>query len=229
MGRMTNLTKRQKETFLVVLSAVLFLAIVAYSYLTIYAPVKEVNNQMELTTANERDVLFALRKQKANSGKPETSSSQQLQRKVPVKPLEDVVLLQVGKAEIKSDSIVQDVTFTVSEFVLENLPENENNVHQLLTEVTLEADSYSSVKKFINEIEQMDRLFIVDEISFTGNEEIREEEIEAERIQLTVAFSAFYRPDLVDLQHESPKVNAPSPAGKVDPMPFNDGTKEGDE
>ena len=109
MKRVTNLTKRQKETALVVLSVLLFISLAAYSYFILYVPVKETNEQMKLMTSNERDVLFALRKQSAAKGQTDTTSSQPLQRKVPSMPLEDAVLLQIGKAEIKSGSIVQDI------------------------------------------------------------------------------------------------------------------------
>ena len=115
----TNLTKRQKETALVVLSVLLFISLAAYSYFILYVPVKETNEQMKLTTSNEREVLFA-RKQSAAKGQIDTTSSQPLQRKVPSMPLEDAVLLQIGKAEIKSGSIVKDITFSQGEFIIEN-------------------------------------------------------------------------------------------------------------
>ncbi|WP_438311185.1 LysM peptidoglycan-binding domain-containing protein [Sporosarcina sp. FA9] len=226
---MTSLSRRQQELALVVLSSFLFLALVAYSYFKIYAPVKETNKQVVLSVANERDLLFALRKQKANTELLVSYNSQPLQRKVPVKPIEDVVLLQISKAEIKSDSLVKDVSFTLSDTALEGLPEDENNVHQMLTEVTLEVESYKSIQKFIDEIERMDRIFIIDSIQFQGTEEIRDIDAEETKLELNLSFSAYYRPDLIDLQNETPKVDAPMPANKVDPMPFNDGSKVGGE
>ncbi len=165
MIRVTNLTKRQKETALVVLSVLLFISLAAYSYFIVYAPAKETNEQMKLTTSNERDVLFALLKQSASKGQTDTTSSQPLQRKVPSMPLEDAVLLQIGKAEIKSGAIVQDITFSQGEFIIENPPENVENVNQLLTEVVLQSDSYTGIEKFVDEIEKMERIFIIDSIS----------------------------------------------------------------
>ena len=69
MNRMTNLTKRQKEMALVVLSVILFISLSAYSYFLVYAPAKETNDQVKLTTSNERDVLFALLKQSASQAR----------------------------------------------------------------------------------------------------------------------------------------------------------------
>jgi type IV pilus assembly protein PilO len=225
---MTNLTKRQKEMALVVLSVILFLSLGAYSYFLVYTPAKDTNDQVKLTTSNERDVLFALQKQSASKGQTDTASSQPLQRKVPTKPLEDAVVLEIGKAEIKSGTTVQGITFTQGEFVIENPPELVENVSQLLTEVVLQSDSYIGIEKFVDEIEKMDRIFIIDSINFNVPEEIREEELEKDFIEMTVTFSAFYRPDLIDLHIEAPKTNAPPPSEKIDPTPYNDGTKVGE-
>ncbi|NYF25016.1 hypothetical protein [Sporosarcina sp. JAI121] len=224
---MTDLTKRQKEIALVVLSVLLFIAIGVYSYFMVYMPAKEANDQVKMTTSNERDVLFALRKQAAAQGRTDTASSQPLQRKVPTKPLEDAVLLQLGKAEIKSGITIRDVSFSQGEFIIANPPEMVENVNQLLTEVVLQADSYIEVEKFVDEIEKMERVFIMDSINFTMPTEIREQESAKELVEMTVSFSAFYRPDLTSLQHEAPKIDAPPPSEKIDPTPFNEVQKAG--
>lgn len=225
---MTNWTKRQKEIALVVLSVLLFISLAAYSYFIVYVPVKETNEQMKLTTTNERDVLFALRKQSAAKGQTDTTSSQPLQRKVPSMPLEDAVLLQIGKAEIKSGTLVQDITFAQGEFIIENPVENVENINQLLTEVVLQSDSYTGIEKFVDEIEKMERVFIIDSISINVPGEIRDQQLDEGLIEMTVAFFAFYRPDLVGLQHEVPKIDAPPPSEKTDPTPFNDDVEVGD-
>lgn len=224
---MTSLTKRQKEMILVFLSSVFFLALSAYTYFNLYAPVKEQNGQMKQMMSNEREVLLALRKQQAASDKTDTASSQPLQRKLPVKPLEEAVLLEISKAEIKSGSAVHDIRFTQEEFVLPNAPDQVEYVHRLSTEVYIEADSYLEVERFIEEIERMDRIFIVDAIRFTAPEEIRNDSTNEDSMEMTITFSAFYRPDLVDLQHEVPKIDAPPSEGKYDPTPFNEGIKRG--
>lgn len=228
MIRVTNLTKRQKEIALVVLSVLLFISLAAYSYFKVYVPVKDTNEQMKLTTSNERDVLFALRKQSAAQGQTDTTSSQPLQRKVPSMPLEDAVLLQIGKAEIKSGTLVQDIAFAQGEFIIENPVENVENINQLLTEVVLQSDSYTGIEKFVDEIEKMERVFIIDSISINVPVEIRDQQLDEGMIEMTVAFSAFYRPDLVGLQHEVPKIDAPPPSEKIDPTPFNDSVEAGD-
>ena len=213
------------------LSIVFLIALCLYSYFLIYAPVKEANDQMKQTIANERDVLFALRKQAAGQAlSNETSgTSQPLQRKVPVKPLEEAVLLQVEKAEVKSGSFVLDVTFTHSDYVIENPPEHVENVSRLLTEEYLEAVSYLDVQKFIDEIEKMERVYVIESIMIDVPEELRDMESEVEPMQMTIAFNAFYRGDLIELEPEAPKTDAPLPADKADPTPYNSGVDREDE
>ncbi len=223
-----NLSKKQQEFGLLLLSIVLFISVGTYSYLKLYAPVKETHEQLKIENSNQRDILYALRMQEAGKTDTDFANSHTLQRKVPVLPLEDAVLLQITKAEVKSGSTVLDVDFSLGEFVIPDATEGVTNVNQLLTEVYIESDSYSSIEKFIVEIEQMDRIFIVEAIEMESPEEKQDIDGEIEPMRLTLSFSAFYRPDLVELKGDTPKVDAPSSAEKNDPTPFNDSAVEGE-
>ncbi|MCM3710764.1 pilus assembly protein PilO [Sporosarcina luteola] len=219
---MSNLTKRQKEMGLLVLSILFLLILAAYSYFQIYAPSKESNERAAQTLANERDILFALQRQEAQQSNTGTSNSRPLQQKLPVKPLEDLILLQVQKAEVKSDAFVHEVNFSLEEPIIENAPEQVQNVLQaVITEVHLAADAYMQIDRFIEEIESMERIFIMDRIEFTAPDEVRTIEQEDGPIELIVTFHALFRPDLGNLEDEAPKVDAPLPAGKQDPTPIN--------
>lgn len=218
---MSNMSKRQKEMGLLVLAIVFLLALAAYSYFQIFAPAKESNERAAQTLANERDILFALQRQEAQQSPTGTSSSRPLQEKLPVKPLEDLILLQVQKAEVKSDTYVREVNFLLEEPIIENPPEQVENVRAVITEVRLAADAYRQIDRFIEEIESMERIFIMDRVEFTAPEEVRAVEQENGPMELIVTFHAFFRPDLGNLENEAPKVDAPIPAGKQDPTPIN--------
>ncbi|MCM3637281.1 pilus assembly protein PilO [Sporosarcina luteola] len=218
---MSNLTKRQKEMGLLVLAIVFLLLLAAYSYLQIYAPAKESNERSAQTLANERDILFALQRQEAQQSPTGTSSSHPLQEMLPVKPLEDLILLQIQKAEVKSDTYVHELNFSIEEPIIENAPEHVENVQAVIAEVHLAADVYSQIDQFIEEIESMERIFIMDRIEFTAPDEVRTIEQEDGPIELIVTFHALFRPDLGNLEDEAPKVDAPLPAGKQDPTPIN--------
>lgn len=225
---MSNLTKRQKEMGLLVLAIVFLIVLAAYSYFQIYAPAKESNERVIQTLANERDILFALQRQEALQSQTGTSSSRRLQEKLPVKPLEDLILLQVQKAEVKSDAYVHEVNFSLEQPLFENLPEQVENVQAVIAELHLSADTYKQINRFIEEIESMERIFIMDRVEFTAVDEVRTAGQENGRIELIVAFHAFYRSDLGNLEDEAPKVDAPVPAGKLDPTPINQMPELGD-
>lgn len=225
---MSNLTKRQKEMALLVLAIVFLIALAAYSYFQIYAPAKQSNEQAMQMLANERDILFALQRQEAQQSITGSMSSRPLQEKLPVKPLEDLILLQVQKAEVKSDTDVHEVNFTMEEPIIENPPEQVENVQAVITEVRLSAEGYSQIDRFLEEIESMDRIFIMDRVEFTAPPEMRTVDQENEPMELLITFYAFFRSDLGNLEDEAPKVDAPVPAGKQDPTPLNKIPGQGD-
>lgn len=218
---MSNFSKRQKEMGLLVLAIVFLLALAAYSYFQIFAPAKESNERAAQTLANERDILFALQRQEAQQSPSGTSSSRPLQEKLPVKPLEDLILLQIQKAEVKSDTFVHEVNFSLEEPIIENAPEQVENVQAVIAEVHLAADAYRQIDRFIEEIESMERIFIIDRVEFTASEEVKTMEQEDVPLDLNIMFHAFFRPDLGNLEDEAPKVDAPLPSGKQDPTPIN--------
>lgn len=224
---MSRFSKKQKETFLIVVSALFFVALVSYTYYMVFTPVKQSTSQLKISVENEREILITLRKQMIEKAQADSTSTLRYQEKVPVKPLEDAVLLQVAMAEIKADGIVKDVSFEKSDFEMLDPPESVENVSQLLTTVLLEVDSYSKIIRFVDEIEKMNRIFIVDSIQFAGPEEVREVESEDEVISLAVSFTAFYRADLENLLDEVPKINAPPGSQKNDPFPFNEWEEKG--
>jgi len=225
---MSNYTKRQKEIFLIVIASIFLIVLSSYSYFIVFSPIKTVNNQQKLTADIEREILFALRKEVTTKEKSVSTSTLGAQRKVPVKPLEDAVLLQVSEAETKSGTIVRNISFTKNEFEILTPPENVENVSQVLTMVELEVNTYPELINFITEIERMERVFIIDSINFAGPEEVVEADVEKEPLILTVSFTAFYRGDLVNLMDEAPKVSAPSGSKKSDPFPYNEGKEEGE-
>ncbi|MDW0109641.1 pilus assembly protein PilO [Sporosarcina aquimarina] len=224
---MRTLTKRQKDIVLLVLAIIFFLVLVSYTWFQLYAPAKEENERVVNSLADQREVLFELQRQVAAKPEDVSSSTRPLQRQVPVLPLEDVLLLQLEKAEVKSNVLIRDVAFTQG--LVEGLPpesidetqtETEDpslSLQQLLVDVQLTAASYEELDRFIREVEATERISVVQSIDFTTPEERREVETEKEPLELTVSFQAFYRPDLKELIPEVPKLDAPMPAGKEDP------------
>ncbi|RNF40936.1 pilus assembly protein PilO [Planococcus salinus] len=226
---MSSLTKRQKELGLIILAVVFLLALVAYAYFTLYAPARDAREQAEQTLSSEREVLMALESQLAELPDGEPVSISKLQQKVAIEPLTDLIVLQIEQAELLSESLVTSINFTEGAFELLQPVEGVENIQEVLTSISLEAPDYESILTFIGEIEAMERIMVIDSIAFGGYPEITQRGVEPESLSVTLNFSAFYRPDLVALQDTVPKVDAPPPANKANPMPQNNGTDLADE
>lgn len=220
---MSSLTKKQKENGLIALAVLFFLAISAYAYFMVYSPAKEARMMAEQTFKSEREVLMALQEQVKALPEEERVSTAELQQRVSVEPLSELIVLQLEQAELLSRSQVKSLQIAESPLELLTPVEGIENVQKIQTTVAFETDDYAGITKFIEEIESMKRILIIDAINFASNGEVTTVDGEDEILEVTLSFSAFYRPDLIALADTLPKVDAPPPANKVDPLPKNDG------
>lgn len=221
---MSSMTKRQKESALIVLAAVFLFALAAYSYFMVYKPAHEEALQAEQSLVSERDVLMALQAQIKELPVGEKISTSELQQKVSIEPLSELIVLQIEQAELLSGSLVTNISIDEEPVVLPVPVEGLENLQEVLTTVSIEVADYKNITSFIKEIEAMDRILIVDSINFGALEEVTTTDQEPELLDVTLSFSAYFRPDLIALLDTVPKVDAPAPAGKVNPLAQNDGT-----
>lgn len=221
---MSNFSKSQKEKGLIALAIVFLLALSAYSYFMLYTPAKDMRMQSEQTLSSERDVLIALQTQLKELPEVERVSTSKLQQKVSVEALTELIVLQIEQAELMSGTLVDTIGITEGLVELPVPVEGLENLQEVLTTVTVKADNYKEITRFIEKVEAMERIMIVEAIDFGSNEETTAADQEKEAIDVNVTFSAYFRPDLIALADTLPKVDAPTPAGKVNPLPQNDGT-----
>ncbi|PSL35143.1 type IV pilus assembly protein PilO [Planomicrobium soli] len=225
---MSSMSKRQKEMALIVLAGVFLLVLSAYSYFVQYAPAKEARLQAEQTLSSEREVLMALQTQLKEVPEGEKIPTSELQQKVSIEPLSELIVLQIEQAELLSNSLVKNIAIAEAPVVLPVPVEGLENLQEVKTTVAIEVVDYKSITKFIEEIEAMDRIMIVDSIDFGANQEVTAADQERENLEVSLSFSAYFRPDLIALADTLPKVDAPAPARKINPLPQNDGTKFAD-
>lgn len=221
---MSSLTKKQKEQGLIAVAVIYLLAISAYAWFMVYSPAKDARLAAEQTFKSEREVLMALQEQIKALPEEERVSTSELQQRVSVEPLSELIVLQLEQAELLSRSQVQTIDIAESPLELLTPVEGIENVQKVQTTVSFETDDYAGITRFIKEIEAMKRILIIDSITFASNGEVTMVEEEDELLEVTLSFSAFYRPDLIALADTLPKVDAPPPANKIDPLPKNDGT-----
>lgn len=221
---MSSMTKKQKEQGLIALAIVFLLAISAYAYYMVYSPAKEARVMAEQTFKSEREVLMALQEQLKALPEEERVSTSELQQRVSVEPLSELIVLQLEQAELLSRSQVKTIAIADSPLELLMPVEGIENVQKVQTTVSFETADYAGITRFIQEIEAMKRILIIDSINFASNGEVTTVDEEDDVLDVTLSFSAFYRPDLIALSDTLPKVDAPPPANKIDPLPKNDGT-----
>lgn len=93
--------------------------------------------------------------------------------------------------------------------------------------IVVEADNYFELEKFIETLEQLQRIVMVESIAFSGPEEMVSLSVEEEPIEMTLTVNTFYLPGLEDLKQYNPKVETPEPANKRNPFPtFGDFSEE---
>ncbi|MDN3438191.1 pilus assembly protein PilO [Planococcus sp. APC 3900] len=221
---MSSLSKRQKEIAMLVLAVLLLIGSAAYSYFSLYVPTRDARLQSEQLLTSENEVLMSLQAQQEAAPPAEKISTRELQHKVTIEPLTDLILLQVEQAELLSETLVTSVNFAEAPLTLLQPVEGMENVQEVITTVEFNATDYKSIITFIKEIEAMERIMVVGGIDFTSTPEVTKAEQEGEPLTVSVGFSAFYRPDLIELAETQLKVDSPAPAKKVNPLPQNDGT-----
>lgn len=127
---MSSLTKKQKENGLIALAVLFLIAISAYAYFMVYSPAKEARLVAEQTFKSEREVLMALQEQVKALPEEERVSTSELQQRVSVEPLSELIVLQLEQAELLSRSQVKSIGIAESPLELLTPVEGIENVQK---------------------------------------------------------------------------------------------------
>jgi type IV pilus assembly protein PilO len=163
----------------------------------------------------------------------EIPDSTSLQKKIPVEPLTERVILDLEKAELLSGSTIQSIHFEKTDGALapkeseetEAAPAVDTQLPALLkrTQMTIvvESPSYFEMEAFLDEIENLERIVEINGLYFEGEQELKEnmEGYSEDIITFEVIASAFYIPELNELKDGLPVIESPSPSLKKDPFP----------
>ncbi|MFC5733686.1 pilus assembly protein PilO [Cytobacillus gottheilii] len=97
------------------------------------------------------------------------------------------------------------------------------------TSLTLfgESDSYFELEKLLENLLSMERIIKIEELNFTGLQEVYSVEQDTSNVTFEITLAAYYYPALEDLEAELPPVDAPDGSNKSDPL--NRFTTEEDE
>ena len=236
---------------------VVILLVFAGLYYLFILPMKSTIETKRTEVETQQTVLDSISAKLNHSNGTVFQSTMELQKKLPVKPLGDQLILDFEKAEVVSNSLILKMevkdeelggeeeaqTTQTENAAAESSPsesteagtdtDSDSNteaeqtaaplplpqgVKKLTVKVTVEAFTYDQIQTFIETIESSKRILKVDSIEFVGTEEIISIEQSTEPLVYTLGISAFYSPDLIDLENHLPDIEAPAPADKDNPL-----------
>lgn len=236
-------------------STLLLLLLIAYSQFFILTPLNTEVGIKTKSLESEQKLLEVVSQKKVSTADGNTEDTRGLQKKVPVQPLQEQFILDLEKAENVSNSKISAMSFSKDADAAstsdQTNPENANagqttadpnavnsnsenqrtgsaaptGLKKLTVQLSVESPTYKDLEKFIETLESLPRIVVVDAITYSGGQEITSLSQEEQPISYSLTVSAFYMPDLEDLEAELPEIDAPEPANKVNPLSqFSDTT-----
>ncbi|SDM23430.1 hypothetical protein [Bacillus sp. OK048] len=239
-----SFSKKHKLTLLV--GILLIVLLVVFAQFLKLSPLKSDLEMKEQTLASEKKLLEVMGEKKLDETKKVTEDTRELQKKVPVSPLQEQFILDLEKAENVSNSKISSMSFSKDADVLmepatppatestedpevktiqetqaeQAVPAPTTGLKKLTVTLSVESPTYEDIEKFIETLESLKRIVVVESINYTGGEEVTTLDPEKvdEPLSYTLTVTAYYLPGLDDLIAELPKIDAPAPANKKNPL-----------
>ncbi|MCL6572085.1 MAG: type II secretion system protein M [Bacillus sp. (in: Bacteria)] len=97
-------------------------------------------------------------------------------------------------------------------------PVTPTGMKKLTVSLSVESPTYKELEKFIETLEALTRIVVVESINYSGGPEITSLDQENLPLSYSLTISAYYMPELADLQPQLPKIDTPLPANKENPL-----------
>ena len=238
----------KKHNIIIGIAALVIVLLIVYAQFFMLSPLKTDLESKQQTLDSEKKLLEVVTKKQQASTNNVAESTRELQKKLPIEPLQEEIILDLEKAETVSNSQILTMGFTQDGTVaVEDANEEQNtegqttektqddpaaqettsgqteqvasNIKKVTVQLSVESPSYKEFEQFVDALETLNRIVVVEGITYSGGKEITEvTTAEPEKLTYTLTVSAFYMPDLADLEADLPKIDAPAPAGKDDPL-----------
>ncbi|NUK30768.1 pilus assembly protein PilO [Parageobacillus sp. VR-IP] len=231
----------KRQVVILLLLFVVFGVIFAGLYFYWLYPRLQQIEQLTSTVISEKKILAAIKAEAARQrdGMPESIVA--LQKKIPVKPLTEQLLLDLEKAEVVSDSMITSISVSEGENAAAGGKETNATVGKTETNIasakkqsfsaalpdglkkvtmqlTVQSPSYYQLERFLQTLENLGRIVSVESLSFVGNPELTSVDIEVNPLTYSLTASAFYYPKLAHLQKMLPQLDVPPPSEKDNPL-----------
>jgi type IV pilus assembly protein PilO len=236
----------KKDKLILLFGTLLLVILFVFAQFYLLAPLKSDLETKEQSLKTEQKLLDVITQKKSEETTKVVEDTRELQKKVPVTPLQEQFILDLEQAEIISNSRilsmgfskdaeafseVAETTATETDATTQTQTEQQpvvtgNGLKKLTVNLSVESKTYEDLEKFISTLESLKRIVVVESINYSGGEEITTLEQEKEDLSYSLTISAYYYPTLEDLIAELPKIDAPEPANKKNPLTtFSDTTK----
>jgi type IV pilus assembly protein PilO len=234
----------KKEKTILFSGLFVIISIIVFSYLLFIYPQKNTVKQKELELKNQQQLLAVIESRDIQSTDELAESSVQLQKHIPVKPMQEQFIIDLEMAETLSNSQVTSMSFTdegadgtEDPSVIQTTPSAEgtgsgenqipslpkpSGIKEISVDLVIESESYFDLEKFIYTLENLDRIVSVKSISFTGPPEVTSigagTGAEGAKTTFSLSVSIYYYPGLEDLEAELPEMETEAPANKRNPL-----------
>ncbi|KMJ60306.1 hypothetical protein AB685_05685 [Bacillus sp. LL01] len=227
----------EKKHYILLSSCVLLivLGIAGFYYLS-YAPKEARAEQLQEEKRIEEQLIQVLEQQEETANAT-GNTTVELQRKIPVTPYLEQLILELEKAEVLADSRILSMSFGEGEFLpASNTLEEYENIHEeeegtvqeeaylpeglkkLTVNLSVESDVYEDLTTFLSSLEKLTRITQIESVSFSGQPEVTSTEQEMGPLTYSVTLSAFYHPELNDLMEDLPPLSVPEPSNRTNPF-----------
>ncbi|MDQ1144868.1 type IV pilus assembly protein PilO [Bacillus sp. SORGH_AS 510] len=244
----------KKHKLIVAVGVLLLVLLIVYAQFFSLNPLKSDLGTKQQELKSEQKLLDIVSQKKAASAKSTTVDTKELQKKLPVGPLQEQFILDLEKAEAVSNSQITSMGFSKdADVAVTTDPASQNTnagqttttnttqttaadpnaatqpgqpattpvptgLKKMTVQLSVESPKYEDLEKFIETLESLQRLVVVEAITYSGGQEITSLSQEDAPISYSLTVSAFYMPTLADLAAEQPTIDAPAPAGKDNPL-----------
>ncbi len=221
-----SFTKKAMITLIISVSVTMLLLSGGYIYMVSPKFNERTNAENRLET--EFQMLEILKENGVDEEETIEEETTYLQRKLPVEPLLDQLLLDFQRVEALSNTYIlsmdidqnRDAVLVETEEVDENTSEGESSerLKQISAFLSVRANSYEDLFQFLAEIDRLPRIIAIDSISFIGTDEKVMIDDETDILEFLVTVSTYYYPHLPQLKDELPKVIHPAPGERENPL-----------
>ncbi|MDQ6599822.1 hypothetical protein [Bacillus salipaludis] len=250
----------KKRKFIVLIGIFLLILLIVIAQFNLLSPLKSDLTMKQQQLQSEQKLLDIASQKTEEASANVADDTRELQKKIPVKPLQDQFILDLEKAETVSNSEIKSYGFSKDADVstrtdqansgnptgntsstqstsanastsgTDQAAANQNTSTQqaapavpsgmkkLTVSLSVESPSYEDFEKFIQTLESLKRIVVVETINYSGGQEITSLTQEDPPLTYSLTVSTYYMPGLADLASQVPKLDAPAPAHKDNPL-----------